>query len=40
LSPDTISITPLGRILIRNVGMVFDKYLRIPRGKPVFSRTL
>jgi oxygen-independent coproporphyrinogen-3 oxidase len=40
LSPDTISITPLGRIFIRNVGMVFDKYLRIPRGKPVFSRTL
>jgi oxygen-independent coproporphyrinogen-3 oxidase len=40
LSPDTISITPLGRIFIRNVGMVFDKYLRIPREKPVFSRTL
>ena len=40
LSQDRISVTPLGRIFIRNVGMVFDKYLRIPREKPVFSRTL
>jgi oxygen-independent coproporphyrinogen-3 oxidase len=40
LSPDRISVTPLGRIFIRNVGMAFDKYLRIPREKPVFSRTL
>ena len=40
LSPDRISVTRLGRIFIRNVGMVFDRYLRIPREKPVFSRTL
>jgi oxygen-independent coproporphyrinogen-3 oxidase len=40
LSPDRISVTPLGRIFIRNVGMAFDRYLRIPREKPVFSRTL
>jgi oxygen-independent coproporphyrinogen-3 oxidase len=40
LSPDTISVTQLGRIFIRNVGMVFDKYLQKPKDKPVFSKTL
>jgi oxygen-independent coproporphyrinogen-3 oxidase len=40
LSPETISITSLGRIFIRNVGMVFDKYLQKPKDKPVFSKTL
>jgi oxygen-independent coproporphyrinogen-3 oxidase len=40
LSPESISVTSLGRIFIRNVGMVFDTYLRTPGGKPVFSKTL
>ena len=40
LSPDTIRVTSLGRIFIRNIGMVFDVYLRRPKEKPVFSRTL
>ena len=40
VSPDTIRVTYLGRIFIRNVGMVFDSYLRKPKEKPVFSRTL
>jgi oxygen-independent coproporphyrinogen-3 oxidase len=40
LSPETISVTSLGRIFIRNVGMVFDKYLQKPKDKPVFSKTL
>jgi oxygen-independent coproporphyrinogen III oxidase len=40
LSPDSISVTQLGRIFIRNVGMVFDKYLQKPKDKPVFSKTL
>jgi oxygen-independent coproporphyrinogen-3 oxidase len=40
LSPESISVTSLGRIFIRNVGMVFDTYLRTPREKPVFSKTL
>jgi oxygen-independent coproporphyrinogen-3 oxidase len=39
-TPDTISVTALGRIFIRNVGMVFDKYLQKPKDKPVFSKTL
>jgi oxygen-independent coproporphyrinogen-3 oxidase len=40
LSTDSISITQLGRIFIRNIGMAFDKYLRKPKDKPVFSKTL
>ncbi len=40
LSADAIRVTYLGRIFIRNVGMVFDSYLRKPKEKPVFSRTL
>jgi oxygen-independent coproporphyrinogen-3 oxidase len=40
LSPETIAVTSLGRIFIRNVGMVFDKYLQTPKDKPVFSKTL
>ncbi len=40
LTPEAISVTSLGRIFIRNVGMVFDKYLLRPKDKPVFSKTL
>ncbi len=40
LQPEGISVTLLGRIFIRNVGMVFDKYLQKPKDKPVFSKTL
>jgi oxygen-independent coproporphyrinogen-3 oxidase len=40
LSVDRISVTQLGRIFIRNVGMVFDKYLQQPKSKQVFSKTL
>jgi oxygen-independent coproporphyrinogen-3 oxidase len=40
LSPGMIAVTQLGRIFIRNVGMVFDKYLQKPKEKPVFSKTL
>jgi oxygen-independent coproporphyrinogen III oxidase len=40
LSADTISVTQIGRIFIRNAGMVFDKYLQQPKSKPVFSKTL
>ena len=40
LTPESIRVTLLGRIFIRNVGMVFDKYLQTPKNKPVFSRTL
>jgi len=40
LTADAIRVTMLGRIFIRNVGMVFDRYLRKPKDKPVFSKTL
>jgi oxygen-independent coproporphyrinogen-3 oxidase len=40
LSAESIAVTQLGRIFIRNVGMVFDKYLQKPKDKPVFSKTL
>ena len=38
---DDLCVTPLGRIFIRNVAMVFDPYLeRQPVDKPLFSKTL
>ena len=40
LAPDSIRVTLLGRIFIRNIGMIFDKYLQKPKDRPVFSRTL
>jgi oxygen-independent coproporphyrinogen-3 oxidase len=40
LNAQSISVTQLGRIFVRNVGMVFDKYLQEPKTKPVFSKTL
>lgn len=40
LAPGIIAVTQLGRIFIRNAGMAFDKYLRAPKDKPVFSKTL
>jgi oxygen-independent coproporphyrinogen-3 oxidase len=40
LTADAIRVTMLGRIFIRNVGMVFDRYLQKPANKPVFSKTL
>jgi oxygen-independent coproporphyrinogen III oxidase len=45
IGPDALVITPKGRLLIRNVCMVFDRYLGLPRqdadAKPLrFSRTI
>ena len=42
LAPEEIRVTPLGRIFIRNVAMVFDRYLREQQmdQKPLFSKTL
>jgi len=42
MSGDEIKATPLGCIFLRNIGMVFDKYLRQPKSveKPIFSKTL
>lgn len=37
-----IKVTSLGRLLIRNIAMTFDKYLKQPRqtAKPTYSRTV
>jgi oxygen-independent coproporphyrinogen-3 oxidase len=35
-----LELTALGRVLPRNVAMVFDPYLRKRAGKPTFSRTI
>jgi oxygen-independent coproporphyrinogen III oxidase len=39
---DEISVTPLGRIFIRNVAMTFDRYLHEQQmdKRPLFSKTL
>ena len=42
LNGDEISVTPLGRIFIRNVAMTFDRYLQEQQmdKRPLFSKTL
>jgi oxygen-independent coproporphyrinogen-3 oxidase len=40
LRGDRIEVTLLGNIFVRNIGMVFDTYLRAPHVQPAFSRTL
>jgi oxygen-independent coproporphyrinogen III oxidase len=42
LKPGEIRVTPLGRIFIRNVAMLFDRYLREQQmdQRPLFSKTL
>ncbi len=42
LDADRIDVTETGRLFIRNVCMIFDRYLRrkTADGRPVFSRTV
>ena len=40
ISDTEIRATPLGRIFLRNLAMVFDAYLPAQQEKPVFSKTL
>ena len=41
IAPDHIEIVGLGRFFVRNVAMIFDRYLESrTSGKPVFSRTV
>jgi oxygen-independent coproporphyrinogen-3 oxidase len=41
-SDGSLRVTPLGRLLVRNVAMVFDAYLQGQReaGRPMFSKTV
>jgi oxygen-independent coproporphyrinogen-3 oxidase len=40
LSPQWISVTPKGRMLIRNICMVFDKYLRTKQEHTRYSKVI
>ena len=37
---DVLRVTPLGQLLVRNVAMLFDAYLKKAGGKKQFSRTV
>ncbi len=40
LSADALVVTPRGRMLVRNVAMVFDRYLRDARERAGYSRVI
>jgi oxygen-independent coproporphyrinogen-3 oxidase len=40
LDPEGITVLPKGRLLIRNICMVFDKYLRSGTGKGTYSKVI
>jgi len=41
VAPDHIEVVGLGRFFVRNVAMIFDRYLDLrSTGKPIFSRTV
>jgi oxygen-independent coproporphyrinogen-3 oxidase len=40
LEGDVLRVTPLGQLLVRNVAMLFDAYLKKPATRPQFSRTI
>ncbi len=40
VGPEWLSVTPKGRLLIRNVCMVFDRYLSVAAPAPRYSRTI
>jgi oxygen-independent coproporphyrinogen-3 oxidase len=40
IAADGITVLPKGRLLIRNICMVFDKYLQTGKGTGRFSRVI
>jgi oxygen-independent coproporphyrinogen-3 oxidase len=41
IEEDRIGVTSMGRLVIRNIAMCFDRYLDdMRRDKPIFSRTV
>jgi oxygen-independent coproporphyrinogen-3 oxidase len=40
LHPDRIEVSPLGRLMVRNIAMFFDAYLKADGGAKRFSRTV
>ena len=39
-SVDSLEITSLGQVFIRNIAMVFDAYLNTSEGQVLYSRTV
>jgi len=39
-TPAKLTVTPMGSVFIRNICMVFDRYLNAPGAKPIYSRTV
>jgi oxygen-independent coproporphyrinogen-3 oxidase len=37
---DGFTVTPAGRLLLRNIAMVFDEYLQQAEAVPRFSRVI
>ena len=40
LQPDWIVVTPKGRLLVRAVCMVFDRYLRLQQRRASYSKVI
>ena len=40
ITPTALTVTPRGRLFVRNICMAFDRYLAGHRNRPVFSRTI
>jgi oxygen-independent coproporphyrinogen-3 oxidase len=40
MSGNAFTVTPRGRLLLRNIAMVFDEYLQAPESQPRFSRVI
>jgi oxygen-independent coproporphyrinogen-3 oxidase len=40
LEPDRITVTPQGRLLVRSICMVFDRYLREAKGRARYSKVI
>jgi oxygen-independent coproporphyrinogen-3 oxidase len=40
IAPERITVTPRGRLLVRTVAMVFDRYLRAPQALARYSRVI
>jgi oxygen-independent coproporphyrinogen-3 oxidase len=42
IEPESLDVTPRGRLFVRNVAMAFDRYLKSKQDsdKPIFSRTV
>jgi oxygen-independent coproporphyrinogen-3 oxidase len=40
LTPEWIVVTPKGRLLVRVIGMVFDRYLRERTARASYSKVI